>query len=575
MPTLWLGRDVGQPADEGAARGANTGIDVDKLVTHAACIGMTGSGKTGLCIGLLEEVAAAGVPIVAIDPKGDLANLALDEPSPEAAAAWREGQAKWGLDAGGVAAWRAKVHTRLWTPGSEAGVGVNVLSMLAPPEAATDAETLRALLTGTVSALLGLVGIASDPVRTPAHVVLTRILGDAWTASESPTLELLVERLVAPPFKAVGVFPVAKFFPEDDRMDIAMRFNALLASPAFASWTTGAHLDVPAMLAPVAGKTVVNVFSIAHLSDAERHFFVGLLLERIAAWTRTLPGTHRLRALVFFDEIWGFLPPHPKNPPSKTPLLTLLKQARAVGVGVILATQNPVDIDYKALSNCGTWMVGRLQTKNDRDRVREGMGIMDAAEMDAILDGLGDRRFLLTGHGAPRTFVTRWTRVFLAGPLPRQRIRALLAAQVDPLVASLSRDVPPAAHRGTQDPAAVVAREARVTARIDKLTASYAKKVAAAEEKLRRATARSDEAKSRASSRQTEEWLNAGQTLLSFFGGRKKSLTTLATKRRQALDAGARVETLEGDVASAEAALAALRDELAAAAASARAEEGT
>jgi hypothetical protein len=352
-------------------------------------------------------------------------------------------------------------------------------------------------------------------------------------------------------------------------MDLAMRFNALIASPAFSAWTAGIPLDVPAMLAPVGGKTPVNVFSISHLSEAERHFFVGLLLERIAAWTRTLQGTPKLRALVFFDEIWGFLPPHPKNPPSKPPLLTLLKQARAVGVGAMLATQNPVDIDYKALSNCGTWLVGRLQTRNDRDRVREGMGTMEADQMDAILDTLGNRRFLLTGHGAPRTFGSRWTRVYLAGPLPRQTIAEIVANTADPL----TQQKPPGAAPGGRassaapapvDPAALAAREARIAKDVAKLTASYEKKIAAAEEKLRKAQARLDEAKNRASQRSTEEWVNAGETVLSFFFGRKKSISTIATKRRQASEADARVDTLESDVVAAQTALDSLRGELAA-----------
>jgi len=708
MADLWLGKD-------GAARVA---IDANALTTHGVCVGMTGSGKTGLCVGLLEEVANAGVPIIAIDPKGDLTNLALLDPDAGAATAWRAGQAGWGIDGAAVRAWGERVAVRVWTPGSDAGLGVNVLAALRRPSGEMDDETRRELVLGSISALLGLVGEPADPVRSPAHIVLSRVLEEAWARGEDPDIEALLGALVDPPFAKVGVFPTDKFFPPDDRMALAMRLNALLASPAFAAWSSGAALDVPALLAPVDGRAPINVFTLSHLSEPERHFFVGILLDRVAAWARGLPGTNTLRALVFFDEVWGYLPPHPKDPPAKRPLLTLLKQARAVGIGTVLATQNPVDLDYKALSNAGTWFVGRLQTRNDRDRVAEGLtgAGMERAEVEALLDKVGPRRFVLQQAGKPaRVFDTRWTRVWLAGPLTRPQIRALgvtgvmvgapgaaaaasktaaapasarpaapaakaggtstpprfagtqwyldprvvFAARMDnafspwaeptrdgvhlrpalhvrlsirfdeekagyvdvreedrvffpledalplaPLVlplqeADLGDDPPPGATfdplptwidepkeverivkdvvarvladetqglwvnptlklhgapgetRAAFEARCVAAVEARVDEALGQLKAGFERKADAIEDRIRRLEERrAREARTHAS-KQTEEWVNVGETVLSFFTGRKKSLTQVATKRRQVSEAADRVGALEGELAAA------------------------
>jgi hypothetical protein len=704
MAELWLGRD-GATAVK---------IATDALTTHAVCVGMTGSGKTGLCVGLIEELAGAGVPVIAIDPKGDLTNLALTEPSPEMAKTWADGQAGWGFGKPEVQRWADKVTVRIWTPGSDAGLSVNVLAALRRPLGEMDDEARRELVLGSVSSLLGLVGESVDPVRSPAHIVLSRILEEAWARGDDPDLEALLGALVDPPFAKVGVFPTDKFYPPDDRFSLAMRLNALLASPAFAAWSTGERLDVPALVAPVGGKTPINIFTIAHLSEQERQFFVGILLDRIAAWTRTLSGSSQLRAVVFFDEVWGYLPPHPKDPPAKRPILSLMKQARAVGVSTILATQNPVDLDYKALSNAGTWLVGRLQTRNDRDRVAEGLTAsgMDRAQVDAMLDKVGPRKFVLqqAGKGA-RIFETRWTRVWLAGPLTRPQLRALAEARgagrpTRPEVAKVSATVAPKPLASTATPnapryagaqwyldprftfsarlegafepwaephretvhhrpalmvrlalrfdeekagyvderqetrvyfpleeslplaplvlpiretdlrdtappssswdplphwldepkeveravkdvvAAVISEEtqsmwvnpplklnghpnetreafdarcgAEVNERIDEALAAlkdkYEKRSDALEEKIRRAEERRDREAQTHSSRQTEEWVNVGETVLSFFTGRRKSLTTAASKRRQVMNAAGRVDALDAD-------LAALRDE--------------
>ena len=447
---MFLGR-------EGAA---DLRISPDRLTTHGVVLGMTGSGKTGLCLVLLEELVAAGVPIIAIDPKGDLGNLGLVFPGlsapefapwtgpqdpAETATRWREGLGRWGLGVPEVARLRAKMHLHIYTPGSEAGTPVNVLGSFARPAAGTmeDPEARRDLVGDTISGLLGLVGRASDPIRDPAHLVLSQVLDQAWAAGEDPTLETLILRLVDPPFQKVGVFPLDRFFPPKDRMDLAMELNTIAASPSFAAWAKGAVLDLDRLLARGPGPVPVHLFTIAHLDEKERQFFVSLLLGHLLAWSRRQPGSEQLRALVFMDEVAGYLPPHPRQPPTKAPLLTMMKQARAVGLGVVLSTQNPVDVDYKALSNAGLWLVGRLNTAQDRDRVLEGIGRRD---LDGQIAGLEKRQFLLHDVRAlqPRVLSSRHAMCYLRGPFTKVEIGRLAALHPTPVIAEERGVVAPA-----------------------------------------------------------------------------------------------------------------------------------
>lgn len=444
MKTLHLGRSPG--AEE------RLELEPDRLRTHGVVVGMTGSGKTGLCLVMLEELVRAGVPIIAIDPKGDLGNLGLvfpelrpadfapwagEQDAAAIAKRWRAGLEREGLVPDGIRELRERMDLVVYTPGSESGVPVDLLGALKRPSTIGDDEATRDLVFDTVSGLLGLVGHRGDPIRDPAHVVLSHIVQIAWTNGEDLDLEALIMRLVDPPFEKVGVFPVDRFFAPDDRMDLAMRFNGVIASPTFATWTKGAPLDVGAMLGK-SERTKVHVFSLAHLDDAERQFFVALLSGRILAWSRQQPGTDDLRALLFFDEVAGFLPPHPKDPPSKRSLLTIMKQARAVGLGVVLCSQNPVDLDYKALSNAGTWCIGRLNTAQDRARLLQGI---DGAGLDAAVAGLEKRQFLLhqVGRGEPTVFGTRHAMCFLRGPLTRvevSKVNALFSVHVSTVVAT-------------------------------------------------------------------------------------------------------------------------------------------
>ncbi|MBI5963375.1 MAG: DUF853 family protein [Chloroflexi bacterium] len=433
--------------------------DPADLTTHAVVTGMTGSGKTGLCIDLLEEAALQGVPAIIIDPKGDLTNLLLHFPdllpqdfqpwidpemarragkslevaASEAATAWRNGIKEWDMSMDRVLALKNAAQFAVYTPGSDSGISVSVLSSLAAPKLDWDSnrEILREKISSTVTALLGLVGMNDlDPIRSREHILLSNIFETHWSAGSDIDLTELILQTQTPPFQNLGAFPVDTFFPPKDRMELAMILNNILAAPAFETWREGESLDVQALLFAPDGRPRHSIFYLAHLSDSERMFFVTLLLSAVETWMRTQSGSTSLRALLYMDEIFGYLPPT-AVPPSKGPLLRMLKQARAFGLGLLLATQNPVDVDYKALSNAGTWFIGKLQTERDKNRLLDGLesaaGGIPRDEMDKLISSLGKRVFVLHNiHAkAPVLLQTRWTMNFLAGPLTRMQIRDL------------------------------------------------------------------------------------------------------------------------------------------------------
>jgi len=437
--------------------------DSSDLVTHAVCVGMTGSGKTGLCIDLLEEAAIDGIPAIVIDPKGDLTNLLLTFPelSPaefapwvnadearnqgldtasfaaQQAELWKNGLASWQQDGDRIRRLREAADFCVYTPGSDAGVPVSILASFAAPDAKIldDREAMRDRVSATATSLLGLAGIDADPVQSREHVLLSTLFDASWRAGKDLDLAALIAQVQNPPTQKIGVLDVESFFPAKDRFGLAMALNNLLASPGFDAWLTGEPLDIGRMLWTETGKPRISVISIAHLSDAERMFFVSLLLNQTLSWVRAQSGTTSLRAILYMDEIFGYFPPV-ANPPSKKPLLTLLKQARAFGLGIVLATQNPVDLDYKGLANTGTWFLGRLQTERDKARVLEGLegaaqqagGGFDRASMDKLLSGLGKRVFLMNNvhEKQPVLFETRWTLSYLRGPMARTEIRKLM-----------------------------------------------------------------------------------------------------------------------------------------------------
>ncbi len=448
--------------------------DARDLTTHAVCLGMTGSGKTGLCIDLLEEAALDGIPSIVLDPKGDVSNLLLTFPelrpadfepwvnvddarrkglnvkeyAEQTAQKWAAGLADWDQSPQRIQRLRDAAEFLIFTPGSDAGLPVNVMQTLQAPSLSweEEEETLREKVQATVSALLGLIGVAADPVKSREHILLSNLFEHAWRAGQDLDVAKLILQIQDPPVRKLGVFDVDTFFPSEDRFELSIALNNIIASPSFENWLEGQPLDVEGLLHRSDGKPRVSIFSLAHLSDAERMFFVTLLLAQVEAWMRKQTGTTSLRCMVHFDEIFGYFPPHPANPPSKLPLLRLLRQARAFGVGLVLTTQNPVDLDYKGLTNAGTWFIGKLQTDRDKMRVLEGLegvdssATADRAYFDRLISSLSSRVFILHNvhEDQPVTFMTRWAMSFLRGPLTKRQIRTLM----DPI-----KGQPPAAER--------------------------------------------------------------------------------------------------------------------------------
>jgi len=436
--------------------------DSKDLVTHAVCVGMTGSGKTGLCIGLLEEAAIDNIPAIIVDPKGDLSNLlltfpdltpqdflpwvneddarkkgmSLEEFASQQASFWKKGLADWGQDSARIQRLCQSTDFTVYTPGSNSGIPISILKSFAAPEKVIleDSDLLRERINTTATSLLNLMGIEADPLQSREHILLSSILYSVWQKGQDLDLAGLIHAIQAPPMAKIGVFDIESFFPSKDRFALAMKLNNLLAAPGFSVWLEGEPLDIDRIFFTSKGKPRMSIFSIAHLNDSERMFFVSLLLTQLLGWMRTQSGTTSLRSLFYMDEIFGYLPPV-ANPPAKAPLMTLLKQARAFGLGIVLATQNPVDLDYKGLSNTGTWFIGRLQTDRDKERVLDGLegasasgGRFNRKRMQQILAGLGKRIFLMNNvnEDEPVIFETRWVMSYLRGPLTRNQIKQLM-----------------------------------------------------------------------------------------------------------------------------------------------------
>jgi hypothetical protein len=468
MAELFLGGAV-DPATHARTTtdgSGNVTIPTDALTTHGVIVGMTGSGKTGLGVVLIEEALRAGVPVLAIDPKGDLTNLCLTFPdlapadfrpwideaqarnagqTPDEFAAgqadlWAKGLGGWGLSGSDIAALRNLADFTIYTPGSQAGVPLNIVGSLQVPVDTSDTESVADEIGGYVTGLLSLVGVNADPLASREHILLANLIAQSWAESRPLDLTTLVGMVPDPPIRKLGVFELDQFFPADDRMELALKLNGLLASPAFASWSLGQPLDIQSMLFRADGRPRCAILTTAHLSDEERQFVTSLVLSKLVTWMRGRSGTTDLRAMLYMDEVAGYLPPT-AMPPTKKPIMTLMKQARAFGVGVVLSTQNPVDVDYKAMSNAGTWMIGKLQTDRDKARLLEGMtsaaGNVDVSAIDATISGLAKREFVLrrAGRDQPELFTTRWAMSYLRGPMTRDQIQMLtseLAPSTEP-----------------------------------------------------------------------------------------------------------------------------------------------
>jgi hypothetical protein len=491
LGVFYLGREYDPAAN--ALKDDLVLYDSQDLTTHAVCVGMTGSGKTGLCLSLLEEAAIDGVPAICIDPKGDLGNLLLTFPNlapadfepwidagdaqrkgssaaelaAKTAENWKKGLAEWGQEPARIAKLRAAADVAIYTPGAETGLPLSVLRSFAPPTVGAegvqppsgaapvfDSGALRDRVSTMVSGLLSLLGIEADPIGSREHILLANLVEGAWRQGISLDVAAMIQAVQKPPFDKLGAFDLETFFPAKDRLKLAMQLNNLIASPGFATWMSGEPLDAQRLLFTAEGKPRISIISIAHLNDAERMFVVTLVLNELITWMRAQSGTSSLRAIFYMDEIFGYFPPS-ANPASKPPMLTLLKQARAFGLGCVLATQNPVDLDYKGLSNCGTWFIGRLQTERDKLRVIEGLKSAQAASDDtnfeALMSGLTQRVFLMRNvhEDAPVLMKTRWALSFLRGPLTGVEIARAMKDRKTTVAGSIA-----AAPAGTAPPAA-------------------------------------------------------------------------------------------------------------------------
>lgn len=463
---FYLGARV-DPQTHAVIRDAPVYYDARDLTTHAVILGMTGSGKTGLGIVLLEEAAIDGIPQLIIDPKGDITNMLLAFPdltaesfgpwvnpddalradqSPKEHASvvaerWQEGLARWGITNDRVQAYRRAARFSIYTPGSHAGLPISILQSFSAPLEGWEGneEVLRERISAIVSALLGLIGIRAKPVEDPEHILLANIFEHNWQRGADLTMEQLILQVQRPPFGKLGVLDVDSVIDEKDRTKLAQALNNIMAAPNFQTWIDGEPLDIPSLLFTPEGYPRTTIFYTAHLNEDEQQFITTLLLGAVHSWMRSLSGSTSLRALLYIDEAFGMFPPHPYNPPTKAPLLALLKQARAFGVGVIVATQNPKDVDYKGLSNAGTWFIGKLQTDNDRERVLEGLdsardatSALDVKTVDSLLGQLGPREFIMHNVHEPQTpilMTTRWAMSYLRGPLTRQQVSTLMANQ--------------------------------------------------------------------------------------------------------------------------------------------------
>jgi len=438
------------------------------FTTHATIIGMTGSGKTGLGVAIVEEATIDQIPSIIIDPKGEMGNLLLAFPdlksddfiewidpaeaeskgidptlfAEETAREWEEGIKSFYQDKDRIKLYKESADFNIYTPGSSAGIPLSVLSSfdVPSPDVLDDPETYSSMINSTVMGLLSLINIKADALTSKEYILLSTLFSYFWKKGINLSLEELIGYITNPPFEKIGVLSLNNFYPQKERFELAMLLNNILTSPGFSMWLEGERLDIQNLLYNKEGNPKVSIISLAHLDNIQQIFFVTLFLNKYISWMRQQRGTPSLRTLLYMDEIFGFFPAT-SNPPSKTPMLVLLKQARAYGIGIVLATQNPVDLDYKGLSNIGSWFLGRLQTKQDRDKVIDGLiknteGALDRVKVETLLANMKKRTFLLKSAHLDSTplLETRWVLSYLRGPLTISEIKKLMEERKELIV---------------------------------------------------------------------------------------------------------------------------------------------
>lgn len=415
-------------------------LNENHFTTHSLCVGMTGSGKTGFSISILEKLALLKIPTLILDPKGDLGNLFLifpelnadefalytDEPE-KISKIWKENLEKEGIGKDELLKLKDSVERRIITPGLSSCSPLNILpSFLAPLpfEMENEIEDVRERIRNIISGIFKLIGKEPDPFSDTSFIFLSMCVEYFFKSGKKLSIDDLILSLESPPFSKIGVMPLEKAFPLKERRELAFKLNNLIASPQFSAWFGGFPLNFNDLFYTREGKPCHTIIYLNHLEDNLKQFAVTIILNELYNFVRKQKGSDELKYLLYFDEISGFLPPSPSNPPSKQPILNLLKKARAFGLGVYLATQNPIDLDYRALSNIGIYAIGRLHTQQDKDRIKDFIG-RDEKAMEKI-SNLNPREFWIKDVKDPKTpCVIKSLQVccYLKGPMTIEEIK--------------------------------------------------------------------------------------------------------------------------------------------------------
>lgn len=401
------------------------------LLTHGVVLGRTGSGKSGLTIALLEEVAKSGTNALVLDPKGDLTNLALSLSSEDEFAEWAEdfpddvrlkhgaGLADSDLSFRDVEQWRDHVAVTIYAPGKISGGGRSV--NLFPTFAVPGRTPSKTAVSREVATVLSSIDGSADPYD-PALIYLTEAVLDSWSRGIALPVTEWPGALGEPPeaLQSFGGMKLDEFFPKGNRTKLARKLIGFHHQAD--RWLSGERLDLHNMTSKE--KPQIAVFSMRHLAEEDRQFFTALLLSKVVEFMFETDASEHLKLLCVLDEARGYLPPHPYNPPTKGPICTILAQGRAQGIGMLVGTQNPMDLDYKALSNVGTWFVGRLR---ERDCARDLLTELSSRgiEPEDIAD-VPQRSFLLLDkRGGHNRFQTRWCLHYLFGPMSGEQLEKL------------------------------------------------------------------------------------------------------------------------------------------------------